>query len=132
MSDWILLDDEPQPDGFVGGDGALESVSVRFIHRTEPAQVTVYMYVVDREERGWTHESDPYVFDYEEMVDYMVGTDRDDIAGTEVWTHTEYDHPSLQAWDDPVDAEDYRDKEARRWIEMGAEHFLAWDGKVPT
>ena len=127
MTDWVCLDTEPQPDGFVGGDGALESVSLRFIHRTEPTQVTVYMYVVDREERGWTDE-DGYPFDYEEMVEHVVGEDRADIVGTEVWTNYTYDHPSERSWETEVEAEDYRDAEARRWIATG-HLFLAWDGK---
>ncbi len=127
MSNWTLVDEEPQPD-IVTCDGAYEAVSLRFVHDTEPAQVTVTLYVYDRTERG--HDSDGYDFDVEEQVEFLLGTDRDDLTGTEVWSDYTYDHPSIRSWETEIEAEDYRDHEVRRWMDMGAEHFLTWDGTV--
>lgn len=135
MSDWYTEDTEAQPDGFVGGDGACESVSVRFYHTEEPARLTVYMYVVDTDERG-TYNDDGFPFAYEEQVVYEVFDSRsdmfsDDEFAASVWTDTTLEHPSAVDWRTEVEAEDYRDAEALRWIEDGADLYIGWDGK-PT
>lgn len=130
MSDWTCIDIEPQPDGFVGGDGACESVSIRFQHATEPAIVTVYLYVIDLTERGYSEDDlDGQPFDVEEMVEFMVLEDRED-PGTEVWSDYAYDRPSQVFFETEADAEDYRDRIAATWLDMGASHYIGWDGKT--
>ena len=134
MSDWYLLDEEPQPDGFVGGDGALESVSLRFRHKSEPATMTVYMYVVDLEERLQGEIEDDYTYDYEEMVEYAVYGSHEEIDrdyAEPIWSDYTYERPSPRSWDDEVEAEDYRDREAERWRTMGVQQFIGWNGQVP-
>lgn len=132
MSDWILTDEEPLPDGIVGGDGASDSVSIRFKHRTEPAQITVYLYAVDLTERGYSDEElDGEVFDIEEMVEFVCGTDPDDISSTEVWSDYVYQRPAQRFYPTVLDAEDFRDLEAQDWIDSGTD-YLHWDGKTTT
>ena len=125
---WELIDAEPQPDGFVGGDGACESVSIRFRHTVEPAQITVFLYVVDLDERSG--DDNDYPFDYEEMVEYSVFESIEDMdEGEPIWTDYTYDNPSIRSWEYESDAEDYRDAEASRWILKGASDYISWDGK---
>ena len=130
MSAWICIDAEPQPDGIVGGDGACESVSVRFHHVTEPAMVTVYLYTVDREERGWSADEE-FPFDVEEMVTFSTLSTRDgfeDPGAFEVDSSTVYEHPSPVGFRDEISADDKRDAVALDWIDSGASHYIAWDG----
>ena len=130
MSDWILADEEPQPDGIVGGDGATDSISLRFHHVTEPALVTVYLYAVDLEERGYDPEDlDGEPFDVEEMIEFRVLTERDNPDAAEVWVDYDYDRPSIRFFPTVLDAEDYRDKIAAAWLDMGASHYLTWNGE---
>lgn len=130
MSDWICIDTEAQPDGIVGGDGACESVSIRFQHVTEPAMVTVYLYAVDRVERGWDEDTE-FPFDIEEMAQFTVLTTRegfDDPGTFEDNSDVIYDHPHPMGFRDEVTAEDRRDAIAQQWIANGADMYIAWDG----
>lgn len=129
MSNWTCIDIEPQPDGYVGGDGAQESVSVRFHHSSGKAAVTVYTYVVDLTERGYDDEDTlERPWRVEEMVEFIIFTDPEDIGGTEVWSTTEYT-PDVSAYDyaDLADADEVAEQNALQWIAMGVSHFIAWE-----
>jgi len=128
MSDWYTEDTEPQPNGIVGGDGAGEAVSVRFYHRTQPAQVTVNVYTVDMSERS---EDAADWIDVEEQVEYAIFSSREEmLAGdTEpIWCEYDYDDASYAAFTDDERAESERDAAALRWLNNGADWYLSWDG----
>lgn len=81
--------------GVVGGDGAGESLCVRYLNRHLPnAQIAVSFFVVDVRERSCTEEDAKRPFKVTEMIEYYLA-DRpvaDDDA-SEVWTDYAYiDH----------------------------------------
>lgn len=83
------------PDGIVGGDGAGEAVSVRYLNRHLPnARITAYFHVVDQRERHSSLEDEPFPFFVEEMVEYYLAdrpvTDEDADEKWSDYTYEDY------------------------------------------
>ena len=118
-------DGPPQPDGTVGGDGAGESVSVRYRAAEKPGSlITAYWYTVDLRMRS-DDQDDEYPWDVEEMVEYLVCDDPDEPGSTEIWSDYKYDNPLGLSFKTEAEAIVARDAAARR---DQAENYL-WDGE---
>lgn len=99
------------PDGIVGGDGAGEAVSVRYLNRHLPnARITAYFHVVDQRERHSTLADEVLPYFVEEMVEYYVA-DRPvtDEGENEKWSDYEY-HDFATTFATEAEAEAERDR----------------------
>ena len=119
-------DGPPQPDGTVGGDGAGESVSIRYRAAENPcAIITSYWFVRDRRALGdsWP-EGDP-PFDVENMIVALVCIDPEDPGGTETWSDIEYETPAANTFETDEEALRIRD----RYVAQERADFYTWDGE---
>lgn len=115
------------PDGIVGGDGAGEAVSVRYLNRHLPnARITAYFHVVDQRERHESLADEVLPFFVEEMVEYYVA-DRAvlDEDENEKWSDYEY-HDYATTFATEAEAEVERDRLAAADT---AEDYR-WDGSM--
>lgn len=112
-----------QPGGIVGGDGAAESLSVRYLNRYVPvASITSYFYVVDTRERG-DQSSAP--FRVEHMVEsYLTDRPITEDDAVEVWSDYEYHTDAHHCFATEAEAEARRDRLAAE--DTGG--FYLWDG----
>lgn len=106
-SEWTAQDIQPMEDGTFGGDGASWAYSARWVKKNEDGTYSVistYWYPVDLRERlpqsslDWYDEtwgSDTLLWDVENMTEYIVCTDPEDVGGTEIWSDAEYDDEIL-------------------------------------
>lgn len=113
------------PDGIVGGDGAGEALSVRYLNRHLPhAQITAYFHVVDLRDRNSDREDEPFPFFVEEMVEYYVAdrpvTDED---VNEKWSDYDY-HGFSGCYATEAEAEVERDRLAA--ADRAEDYY--WDG----
>lgn len=114
-------------DGIVGGDGAGEAVSVRYLNRHVPnARITAYFHVVDQRDRHSTLMQEPDPFFVEEMVEYFVAagpvTEEDPH---EVWSDYTYDDHA-QSFATEAEAEAFRD----RVVAADKAEDYIWDGTM--
>lgn len=117
-----------QPDGIMGGDGAGESVSVRYLNRHLPnAQITTYYYVVDMRDRDLLHDAypgSPASFVVEEMVDFFIASGPiSDVNAPEAWSDSEY-HSHDREFTTEAAAEAFRDRLAK--VDRAATY--TWNG----
>jgi hypothetical protein len=85
-----------QPGGVVGGDGAGESISLRYINRYAPnAQITAHYYVVDEVEAGNLDDDNGPLFGVGMMVEFAVLDGPVGEPDSEVvWSEPEFDNLS--------------------------------------
>lgn len=134
---WQKLDTEPEFGGTVGGDGAGEAWSVRYGKRNDDgtfAFITSYYYSVDGAARGWGDTTDddgdpvPQRFSVENMTEFLICTDSDDLGSTEKWSEYKYDDELSLRYLDEADAE--REAQAYAAGELAGEfrYNYSWDG----
>lgn len=63
----------------------------------------------------------------EVQIEYLIGTDPDDLTGTEVFATIAYDSEHAYDYETPAEAEPHAEQAARYYAKHAAELF-AWDG----
>lgn len=138
---WTTQDISPMfPDGTVGGDGADEAYSLRWVKDNEDgtfAMITTYWYAVDVRERSNSDQladltesyGDAEIWDVENQTEFLVCTDLEDPGGTEVTSKVDYNDEVLATYLTSL-------IEARQIAESNCTAELAnfdrnynWDGK---